>query len=54
MTIAKICDILAWQNQQLGFMDNNGFKVPVEMQENLQSECLTFTAEELDAIDIDE
>lgn len=53
MTIAKICDILTWQNRQLGFMDNDGFKVPVEMQTDLQSECLTFTAEELDAITLD-
>jgi hypothetical protein len=35
-------------------MDNNGFKVPVEMQEELQSECLTLTAAELNEITLDE
>lgn len=54
MTIAKICDILSWQNQQLGFMDNNGFKVPVCVPKELQSDSLTLSAEELDQIQLEE
>lgn len=54
MTIAKICDILTWQNRQLGFMDNDGFQVPVKMDTELQGECLTFTAEELEQFDLEE
>ena len=54
MTIAKICDILSWQNRQLGFMDNNGFKVPVQMQQDWQNESITISDEELDQIILDE
>lgn len=50
MTIAKICDILSWQNRQLGFMDNNGFKVPVIMQQNWQNESMTISDEALDKL----
>lgn len=50
MTIAKICDIMAWQNQLLGLMDQNGFKVPVHIDQDVYSESVTFTDEELDAI----
>lgn len=54
MTIAKICDILSWQNRQLGFMDNNGFKVPVQMQRDWQNESMTISDEELDKMTLDE
>ena len=43
MTIAKICDILTWQNQQLGFQDQDGFKVPVNMKEELQGQSMTIS-----------
>ena len=29
MNIAKICEIMAWENKNLGFIDDNGFIVPV-------------------------
>ena len=54
MTIAKICDILSWQNHQFGFMDNNGFKVPVNMPKELQSDSITLSAEELNQIELEE
>lgn len=52
MTIAKICDILSWQNQQFGFMDNNGFKIPVNLPKELQSDSLTLSSEELNQIEL--
>lgn len=29
MNIAKVCEIMAWENKNLGFIDDNGFIVPV-------------------------
>lgn len=54
MTIAKICDILTWQNQQLGFQDQDGFKVPVNMKEELQGQSMTISDEELNQFTAEE
>lgn len=54
MTIAKICDILTWQNQQLGFLDKGGFTVPITMNETLQGESMTISEDELNQINIEE
>lgn len=54
MTIAKICDILTWQNRQLGFLDGNGFKVPVTMEPDLFGESITISNEMLNQIVFEE
>ena len=51
MTIAKICDILAWQDQNLGFLDANGFTVPLNINSRLLGESLVLSNEELDALE---
>lgn len=51
ITIAKICDILAWQDKNLGFLDADGFKVPLEINSNLIGESLVFNNEELEALE---
>lgn len=43
MTIAKICDILVWQDKNLGFLDANGFTVPLKMDNNLLGESVVFS-----------
>lgn len=48
MTIAKVCEIMAWENQNLGFIDNHGFTVPLKMNENFIGECITFSEEDFD------
>ena len=53
MTIAKICDILTWQNQQLGILDKGGFTVPITMNETLQGESMTISEDELNQINIE-
>ena len=31
MTIARLCDIMAWQDKHLGIIDDDGFKIAVSM-----------------------
>lgn len=51
MTIAKICDILVWQNKNLGFLDGSGFKVPLQVSSNLIGESIVFSNEELSQLE---
>lgn len=54
MTIAKICDILTWQNEQLEFLDKDGFQVPVRINESLQGESITISEDELNQLSVEE
>lgn len=47
MTIAKVCEIMAWENQNLGFLDNDGFVVPIHANENFIGECVTLSDDDL-------
>ena len=47
MTIAKICEIMAWENQNLGMLDADGFRVPLDVNENFLGECITLTDDDL-------
>ena len=53
MTIAKVCEIMAWQDQNLGFMDNDGFTVPLRLNENFVGECITLSDDDLEEDDED-
>lgn len=35
MTIAKVCDIITWADQKRGFLDEQGFRVPINMDERI-------------------
>lgn len=48
MTIAKVCEIMAWQDQHLGILDENGFCVELKLDENFVGECITLTEANLD------
>lgn len=48
MTISKVCEIMAWQNQNLGIMNEDGFCVPLQVNENFVGECITLSDEDLD------
>ena len=50
MTIAKICDILSLQNKFLGFMDQDGFKVPVHIDKEQLSSGVTLSDAEVDEL----
>lgn len=47
MTIAKVCEIMAWQDQNLGILDENGFCVTLQYHENFAGGCITFTEDDL-------
>ena len=51
MTISKVCEIMAWQDQNLGFLDADGFSVPLRLNENFVGECITLTEANLDEDD---
>ena len=48
MTISKVCEIMSWQNQNLGIMNANGFCVPLRINENFIGECITLSEDDLD------
>ena len=51
MTIAKVCEIMAWQDQNLGFLGTDGFLAPVSFNENFIGECITLSEDDLNDID---
>ncbi len=53
MNIAKVCEIMAWENQNLGILNENGFKVPLEINTNFLGECVTLSDADLDEEDDD-
>lgn len=51
MNVAKVCEIMSWGNKNIGILSNDGFEVPLKMNENLIGECLVLSDEDLDAIE---
>jgi hypothetical protein len=51
MNVAKVCEIMAWGNRNIGILSKDGFEVPLKMNENLMGECLVLSDEELDEIE---
>lgn len=47
MTIAKVSEIMAWENQNLGFLNQDGFTVPLNYNENFIGECITLSEDDL-------
>lgn len=43
MNIAKLCDIMGWVTQNLGFLTKEGFQVPLKLNKNFLGECITLT-----------
>ena len=40
MNIARVCDIMAWENKNLGMLDSEGFRVPLHVNTQTLGECL--------------
>lgn len=47
MTIAKVCEILTWQNQNIGILSPYGFQVPIKKNQNYVGECITLSESDL-------
>ena len=50
MNVAKICEIMTWQDKMFGYIDERGFVTPPKKTPYL-GECLHLTASELDELD---
>lgn len=50
MNIAKVCEIMAWQDKMLGFLGQDGFTVPLQ-RTSYMGECLLLTDEDLEKIE---
>lgn len=48
MTIAKVCEIMAWQDQNLGMMNEDGFCVAINCDDNFAGGCINLTEDDLD------
>lgn len=40
MTIAKVCDIIAWADQKRGLLDEHGFKVPIALEKGIAGDVM--------------
>ena len=49
MNVAKVCEIMAWENRNMGFIDANGFTVPVKMNPDVIGNCIVLDDEALEA-----
>ena len=50
MTIAKVCEIMTWENQNIGILDENGFQILLKMNEHYVGECITLSDGDLQEI----
>lgn len=50
MNIAKVCDIMAWENKQLGILTKQGFTVPVQINTNIMSEAVVLNNQDIDEL----
>lgn len=51
MNVAKICEIMAWENKNLGILDKDGFKVALDFNENMIGERVILTDRDLDELE---
>lgn len=48
MTVAKVCEILTWQNQNIGILSPYGYQIPLRINDNYIGECITLSEEDLE------
>ncbi len=48
MNIAKVCEILAWGCKNMGILNQNGFKIPLDMKTELYTECMVLSSTKID------
>lgn len=54
MTISKVCEIMSWENQAIGILDEDGFNIDLHIKENIVGECVTLTDRDLEDDGCDE
>ena len=40
MNTAKVCELMSWVCQNLGILNDNGFTIPLDINENFIGECI--------------
>lgn len=50
MSIAKTCEIITWGCKNLKLLDENGFRYPVEMEEDMDGETVRIRDEKLEEL----
>lgn len=53
MSMAKVCEILTWGNQNIGILTSKGFNIPLNMNRCFVGECVIFTEDDLEQDNID-
>lgn len=48
MTIAKVGEIMSWSAKNLGFINEEGFQVPVKVGDRVIGECIVLKDQDLD------
>lgn len=54
MNIAKVCDIMAWENKHLGFLGQNGFTTSLNIDSTVLGNMLVIDEDELNAQKVSE
>lgn len=49
MNIAKVSEIMTWGDKNLGFLNQDGFTVPVQQNKKVIGECLILDREDVEA-----
>ena len=47
MNIAKVCEIMAWENKSLGILSREGFTMPLDVNTAIVGECVILTDDDL-------
>lgn len=47
MNIAKVCEIMTWGCRNIGILNQDGFTVPLKLDEEFLSECLVLPSQEV-------
>lgn len=47
MNIAKVCEIMAWENKSLGILSREGFAMPLTVNTAIVGECVILTDDDL-------
>ena len=50
MTIAKVCEIMTWENQNIGILSPDGFNIKLNLNENYLGECITISDDEINGM----
>ncbi len=47
LTIAKVCEIMTWQNQNIGILTSDGFTIPLERKTQYVGACMILSEDDL-------